>query len=96
MQINLKQEYQKWLKKMRLDESQMSEVQKRETKRAWFGGMSTFIVLTVSVDLPENEDDAVKVIEDIMRQTAEYWAKELMESIDSVGKIVSMYEKKPD
>lgn len=77
MKIDLEQEYQEWLKKMKLNESKMGEVQKRETKRAFFGGISSLIAVMAGNDLPDGETGE-KIIESIMTQVAEYWSKELL------------------
>lgn len=75
MKFDLKQEYQNYLKLIGLAEWNMHPVQIQETKRAFYGGCGQMIML-VSQTADLSEDEAMKVLTDLERQIAVFWAEQ--------------------
>ena len=65
MNIAVEQKYQEYLRLVKLDEGQMPHGQRVETRRAFFAGAgSTLLVIRDEVS-ELDEDDAVKVMQDM-------------------------------
>lgn len=69
--------YKSYLAKVGLDESQMGEVQRKETKRAFMGGCA-LILEHISTDVSKmTEDEAFDEIIDLIKQTNTFFFNEL-------------------
>ena len=56
------------------EEHKMSEIQKQETKRAFFGAAATMLVtFREHVGAIEDENEAIAVLEGMMKETQEFW-----------------------
>ena len=76
--LDLEVQYQKYLDMVSLKESEMGSIQKRETKRAFFGGCIHLLVLfRDTVGEIEDEDRAILHLEDLMQQAEQYWKEEI-------------------
>lgn len=75
--FTIEQQYQQYLKLVRLSEENMHPVQKTETRRAFYGGcVQLLLILRDGVaELPE--DEAVQVMEDLLEEARDFWRKEL-------------------
>lgn len=81
--LDLEEQYLFYLKKMNLKESEMHELQKQETKRAFYGGIACLLNLTMNVIFKiDDEDRAVVSLDDVWNQTKVYWEKEVSKSIN--------------
>ena len=67
--LEIDYQYELYLKRMALDESNMHEVQKTETKRAFYGGVTQMLILMCD-DIASIEDfnRAVVTIDDLVIQ----------------------------
>lgn len=73
MKFKLEEQYQIYLRKVNLDENKMGEIQKRETRQAFFAGVSqaTLHYFTLA-EMEENE--AVNELDSMMKQVSDFWA----------------------
>ena len=68
--------YQDYLKRVNLDENRMAEVQKTETKRAFYGGFGTLLAM-LHDDIPNLSDsDAFNELESMTKQVANFYLTE--------------------
>lgn len=74
--------YQHYLEKCKLDESKMPDVQKSETKRAFFGGCSSMLALLTTDDDLEYEEKGIDLIAKLYDECSEFWANEIGEDGD--------------
>jgi len=72
IEVNLEQAYQEFLKKCKLDESQMDEIQRTERRRMYFGGMIDLFVLINSISEIEDDDEGALVLEEVHQQIAAF------------------------
>ncbi len=63
--FNIEYQYSLYLKRMKLDESEMHACQKQETKRAFMGGMGQMIALLIDHVHDLDQDDAVKMFNQV-------------------------------
>lgn len=73
MRFNLEEQYRIYLQKADLDESKMGETQKKETRLAFYAGVSQSVMYYFSL-AEMDEDDAVEELDHVMRQVSEFWA----------------------
>jgi len=71
----LEHQYQLYLKRVAIKESQMGEVQRKETRQAFMGacGQMIFLLRDEVAALPE--DEAIEVLENMKRQVGDYFMK---------------------
>ena len=69
--------YQKYLHLSKLDESKMHEVQRTETKRAFYGAIGLFADF-ISTDLSQIDDDLEfeKALDEINDEVLSFWQKQ--------------------
>ena len=68
--------YQDYLKRVNLDERKMVEIQKNETKRAFYGGFGTLLAMLLD-DIPNLSDtDAYYELESMTKQVAKFYLTE--------------------
>lgn len=72
MKFNLEEQYQLYLQKVNLDESKMGEIQKSETRQAFFAGVSQATLHYFSLAGME-ENDAVEELDNMMKQVTDFW-----------------------
>ncbi|WP_417867995.1 hypothetical protein [Xanthomarina gelatinilytica] len=83
-ELELEYQYQEYLKKIGLNESQMHPVQKVETKRAFFGACGQMLLLfRDNLATIEDEDRAVLTMEDLFNQVKIFWREETKRVIKS-------------
>lgn len=74
---NLEKQYQYYLRRAGLNESRMSPTQRVETKRAFFAACGQmFILMRDGIGNIENENEAIKAMDHILSQVADFWLKE--------------------
>jgi len=88
MQISIEQEYQKYLSRMELRESDMGDVQRSETKRAFIGGFGQSLITMMQLIAEEDDDDVdtVKIVDDAFRQITEYFDNEVKLDDDAINR----------
>lgn len=74
--IDLEQQYQFYLKKMKLDEKTMNPIQRVETKRAFVGGFSQCWVAFSKLEF-EHDHQYNECFEDLQNQLNAFWKKEV-------------------
>ena len=74
-EFDLEHQYQLYLKRVAISESQMGEAQRKETRQAFMGacGQMIFLLRDEVALLPENE--AIEVLESMKRQVGDYFMK---------------------
>lgn len=65
-----------YMDKMKMDPAKLHPVQLRETRRAFYGGVSTYLRM-LSDSTITNFEDALAQMKDVERQCSEFWASEL-------------------
>lgn len=73
---DLEFQYKKYLNLMGLKESRMHPAQKRETKRAFYGGAGMILQLLVNEITLEDEASAVASLDDLLKQVGEFMKNE--------------------
>lgn len=75
-EFNLEHQYQLYLKRVKLNESQMSPIQRKELKRAFMGACGQMLILLRDGVGELNENDAVTTLEDMINQVSNFWLAE--------------------
>lgn len=71
--ISLEQQYQLYLGRVALNEKTMHPEQKLQLRDAFFGAIGQFLILTMTEIAPLDEDEAVKVLDNIEDQVAQHF-----------------------
>lgn len=74
MKFNLEEQYQIYLQKVDLDESKMGEIQKKETRQAFFAGVSQSVLFYLGLANIE-EMKAVDLLDDLIKEVSTFWLK---------------------
>lgn len=72
MKFNLEEQYQIYLQKVDLDENKMGETQKRETRQAFFAGVSQSVLFYIGLANME-EIEAVNSLDNLIEQVSDFW-----------------------
>jgi hypothetical protein len=72
MKFNLKEQYQLYLQKVKLDEKTMGEIQKKETRQAFYAGISQAIMFYNALT-EMTEDEAVNELACVLKQVTDFW-----------------------
>jgi len=72
MKFILEEQYQFYLQKVKLDESKMGRIQKRETRQAFFAGISQTILYCAGL-AKMTDDEAVKELNNMLKQASDFW-----------------------
>lgn len=76
-------QYQLYLKLMKLDESKMHQDQKRETKRAFYGGFGqAFILFAEMGESMKSPDDFKDEISNILNSVQQFFNEEIKKNGD--------------
>lgn len=70
--FDLEKEYQDYLKRVKLSESEMHPVQKKETKQAFFAGYASMIVILDKIAIFPEEIGA-EILDNVNQQVMDYW-----------------------
>lgn len=73
--FNLEWQYQEYLKRVNLPESKMHPIQRIETKRAFMAAAGQMLITLRDEVSKLDDDEAVKVMENMTNQVADYWLK---------------------
>ncbi len=74
--FNLEIQYQKYLERVGLKESQMGDTQRVETKRAFMGGCGQMLVI-LSNDISQlDEDKGIEQLQDMIDQVKAFWKEQ--------------------
>jgi len=75
-EFNLEHQYQLYLERVKLKESQMPPIQRKELKRAFMGACGQMLIL-LRDDLGElSENEAIETLQDLHNQVSNYWLAE--------------------
>lgn len=77
-QFKVADQYQMYLRRVELKESDMHPAQRSEIKRAFFGAWGQMLALMQGPlpDLPE--DDGCKILDEMIEEVRQYWVDELL------------------
>lgn len=75
-QFNLETQYQLYLERVGIKESQMHCTQKVETKRAFMGACGQMLILLRDDLAALEEDKAVQQLQNMLNQVQSFWLKE--------------------
>lgn len=75
-QFNLENQYQLYLERAGITESQMHPVQKIETKRAFMGACGQMLILLRDGIGTLEKDKVVEQLQDMINQVQSFWLKE--------------------
>lgn len=73
--FDIEYQYELYLERVGLKRSEMQPVQAIETKRAFFGACGQMLIL-MRDDMPDNENEAVKLLQGMHDQVGDFWSKE--------------------
>jgi hypothetical protein len=71
--IDIEEQYRLYLKKANLDEKDMGEVQRTETKKAFMGGMGQAVMFIYKETILLDEDEITKMLEDFYLEVINFW-----------------------
>ena len=72
--FSLNDEFERYLKLVKLDKRRMPPVQLREIRRAFYGACGQMLILARDgVAAIENEDEAAEALQDMLNQVANFW-----------------------
>lgn len=71
----LEWQYQEYLKRAGASEEKMHPVQRIETRRAFMGACGQMLIM-LKEDMPENEEEAIQVLDNMMEQVTMFWMAE--------------------
>jgi len=75
-ELEIEHQYQLYLQRVDLDERRMPEVQKVETKRAFYAGFAQMLLLARDTISELDEDRAVLTLEDLLVQIDIFWQEQ--------------------
>jgi len=76
-QFNLEYQWSLYLQRTGQNEKTMSRIQFGETKRAFYGAISQFLlILRDDISKLKDEEQAVNALENMLTQAHEFWLKE--------------------
>lgn len=79
--FNLDHQFNLYLKRMNLQESTMSEVQKTETKRAFMGGMAQMLMLIRNDNGNVPDEELLEGCQSMLRQLDTFWTKQIVDRL---------------
>lgn len=74
--FNLEYQYQLYLQRVKLDESRMSDMQRRETKLAFMGACGQLLLLLRDDVGALEEEEALDLMTDMLSQVGDFFIKE--------------------
>ncbi len=77
MDFTIQTQWEKYLKRVDLKESEMLPIQTQETKRAFFAGVSQLLVLLREDVSALEENEAINTMERMETECGEFWKTEV-------------------
>lgn len=74
--FNIENQYKLYLKRMKLDESKMQEVQRVETKRVFYGAFGQLLMLLQNDITELSDDEAFKTLDSMITQVGQFFMNE--------------------
>lgn len=71
--FNIEDQYNLYLKRVKLDETKMSVVQRNEMRRCFYGAFGQLLMLMQHEIVVLSEDEAIQVFEDMTKQVSEFF-----------------------
>ena len=75
--VKVSEQFDLYLEKSNLEQSKMSDIQYMETRRAFYAGFGQMVILFISKIGDAPEDEGVRIIDDILQEVQEFYAKEI-------------------
>lgn len=74
--FNIENQYKLYLKRMKLDENRMPEVQRVETKRVFYGAFGQLLMLLQNDITELSDDEAFKTLDSMITQVGQFFMNE--------------------
>ena len=75
--FSLNDEFERYLKLVKLDKRRMPPYQLREIRRAFYGACGQILILSRDeVAAIESDDEAAEALQDMLNQVADFWTRE--------------------
>lgn len=74
-EFDIEWQYQEYLKRVAMTEERMGEVQRKETRQAFFGAWGQALFCLRDDVAKYSEEDAIKILENMTQQVANYFLK---------------------
>lgn len=72
--FSLNDEFERYLKLVKLDKRRMPAYQLREIRRAFYGACGQILILSRDeIGAIEDEDEAVEAMQDLLNQVSNFW-----------------------
>lgn len=78
-EFNIENEYQNYLERVQLNESEMHEQQKIQLRRTFYAASGQMLVLLKTKIAELDEDKAIEVLEDLSTQVLVFFDQEMIE-----------------
>jgi hypothetical protein len=79
--FNIEEQFEFYLKLIKIDKRTALPYQLREMRRAFYGAWGIQLITQRDVLTADDEDVAVKNLDDMLKQCAEFWNKEIAPDI---------------
>lgn len=70
--------YKHYLEKMKLDKMKMSKYQEQETKRAFYGGFGSLLVLSNDYLSELEEEKAMEILDNLFKEVNDFFEEEAL------------------
>lgn len=77
--FTLEEQYQRYLKMVKLSEEQMPEDQRIEMRRAFYGGIGQMVIWMFTDMDKMTEPDAMLALDGIRKETLEFWKEQAVD-----------------
>ncbi len=74
--FNLEHQFNLYLKMVKLNRQNLSELQLQETRRAFYGGMAQMMMLLTDDMRELSESDYMKTLDNLHQQIGRFWENE--------------------
>lgn len=76
MVYNIETHYRKYLHLMSLDESKMADIQRKQTRRAFYGAWGQLLILMRDGISTHEEEEGINIMQAMLNQVAEFWIRQ--------------------
>lgn len=72
----VEEQFNLYLERAGLSNQKMSELQLRETKRAFYGAWGQFLLLYLDIGSKYKEEDLLKILDNQFHEVGQFWTNE--------------------
>lgn len=80
---NLEELWQKYLELGGVKEEQLNEIQRKEMKKAFFGGCSSLLTVFFNEIAELDENKGVQALDNLFKEAETYWRTELLSHVNN-------------